>query len=133
MSVFADAIFKILDDDVALTASVTEGIHLVKAPQGTGNPSIVIQIQSKDPTNTKGGIAAEVELVYVQIDVYTDTYRPGQVIAEEVKTALNRYTGTPAGTGIEIDTVLFENQSDFFDDLAKSFRVMQDYRVRQKI
>lgn len=99
-----------------------------------GNPVIIYNVDV-DPENNKGDAAeprgvANINYSVVQIDVYALSYDSSIEIAGYVLTALDRKSGTY--DDVIIDTIVFENQTDQYDDLSKADRTLMTFRIRIK-
>ena len=128
----AEAVYTILTGATDVTATATGGIHPVRAKETTANPCIVYNIQT-DVENDKDGYAT-IRYHYLQLDIYADIgtggYNDANRLKEYCRQALDRYSGTL--NDVVIDTILFESTQDLYDDRAGSYRIMCDYRIREK-
>ncbi len=137
MGTVSGAIFEILDGDAALTTSLASRIFPNRIPQNTANPAIIYFRDRTVPMNHKDstgkGAATIVNHHYI-VDIWTDKgkYMQGQTIADEVKAALDRNSGT-FDTDVVIDTILYDDQEDGFDNEADANLVSMDFVIREKL
>ena len=138
MSSISAYIGKKLKSNTALNTLVGGRIYLNVMPQGKQLPSVVINIISNIPTNTKSGVST-LDQIRVQITCMaqtTGTY-DGQLkveeIAEAVRTAFDYTSGTLEG--VTVERTAFQNQNSAFDSSAGQdgvYLVYQDYYIYQK-
>jgi len=123
-------IYTLLSTNSPVTAVVSTRIFPDRASQGAPNPCIIYQDISNAPTDTKDGVST-LDVRRFQIDVYSETRAEAETVNGLIRTALDRQSGTIAG--INVDKVIYDSESDFFDDIAQSYRVMSEYRIRVKL
>ncbi len=73
-------------------------------------------------------MGADVGLVAatIQIDAYAETYAAARSLAEAIRSALQRFSGTVAS--VEIQSVFMgSGPLDFYEEPVEAYRVSQDY------
>lgn len=110
--------------------SSTVDIYPIRAIEGKAVPYAVYSVVSNAPTNTKQGVS-RLDVVRVQIDVYSNLYSQCVSLSDSIRTALDRYAGTVST--VVVDKIVFENETDGFDDEAEYYRRTQDYFIRIKL
>lgn len=122
------AIYSILNGTTAITDVVT-GIFPVVAKQGAAFPYIIHQQVTTLPTDQKDG-GSPLDQVRYQIDTYAKTKASADGIAENIRTALDRYSGTAASVAIQ--SIKFLDQFDgAFEEELVVYRVTQEFQIRQ--
>jgi len=98
------------------------------APQET-EPNFIVYLKvDTNPTNDKDGQPIDIERW--QIDIVSKSYAGMVTLSNSVKSALNLQKGTIAT--IQIDSIRFADERDFFDGAPDFFRRVQDYLIRIK-
>jgi hypothetical protein len=92
------------------------------------NPTIIYNVEV-DPEDTKDGVST-IDHAPIQIDVYGTSYDNAVEISGYVRTALDRISGTY--DSIAIDTIIFQGQDDFYDNISKADRILMNFRIRIK-
>lgn len=124
------AIRTILTADGTIARLFANRIYPDKVPQRAGFPYLTYQVIGTEPTNDKDG-ASKLDIVRVQLDIYTTNYDTAQTAAESVREVLDRYRGT-VGAAV-IDKVIFAGQSSGEPDADMNiFWISQDYEIRIK-
>jgi hypothetical protein len=124
MSVYT-AIAAILTANTDINTIVADRIYPLRAAQGKTVPLITVQVNQVDPVDTKDG--NEYDWVYVQLTMFSPTYNQCQTLATLCRDALFRYRGTTEG--INIHTVVFENQTDGYDNEVQVQQINQSYKL----
>ena len=119
----------LLSTDAGISALVGTNIYPDAAPQGTANPCIIYQDTTSAPTNTKDG-SSTLDVFRFQLDCYAGSRKAAGELNEAIRTALDRQSGTIQS--VEVDKIIYESESAFYDPESVSFRVMSDYRIRIK-
>ena len=124
------AIYNILSNATAVTAYVSTRIYPNVAPKTTPFPFIVYDVDGDIPTDTKDG-AATVDVNDVMVSCYADTYSQACSLADVIRTALDRQSGTFAG--VEVQTIVYTGYNDIFDDNHEMgiYRKAIDFNIRQ--
>lgn len=121
-------LYKKLLDTSSIFNIVGSRIFPLTMPQGESFPCLIYQEQTRESNDTKSG-ASTFDKVAIQIDVYASTYKSAKALAEHVRTALDRYSGTLEGT--TFDQVVFVDESDEgLQEEHRVFRVLQSYQIR---
>jgi hypothetical protein len=93
--------------------------------QETTYPAAAINITTVNPTNNKSA-ASTLDIVQVQIDVYSTTYATAAGAAAAIRTALDQ---SSSGSLKHIE---FTGQQDMFSAKPELFRIMQTYSIAWK-
>ncbi len=105
-------------------------IYPDKVPQRAGLPYLTYQVVGQEPVNDKDG-ASKLDVVRVQLDIYTTNYDTAQTAAESTREVLDRYRGVVST--VNIDKIIFAGQSSGEPDADMNiFWVSQDYEIRVK-
>jgi Protein of unknown function (DUF3168). len=124
----AEAIYGILSSDTGVTDLVDMKIYPDIAPQTVTVPYVVFTQIAADPSDTKDG-ASTVDIVALQVDIYSGVFGTTQDIARAVRAALDRWSGT--SNGQKIQSIRFVSQtSEPYDPEFDIFWLSQDYSVR---
>lgn len=122
------AIYNILSNDGPVSAITTQ-ISPSSIPQDATYPAITFQRISNDPSDTKDGVST-LDVIMLDIDIWNDVYATGKDLADKVRTALDRTSGTYAGRVIQ--SIRFETDRELFDDNLEIYHFNQEYSVRYK-
>lgn len=122
------AIQKILTDDVDVNA-ITTNISPSTIPQGAEFPAVTFQRISNAPEDTKDGVST-LDVIRIDVDIWDDEYLEGRDLADKVRIALDRTSGTFEGR--DIDSIRFETDRELFDDNLEIYHFNQEYSVRYK-
>lgn len=98
------------------------------APEETQPNFIVFRKVSTVPTDDHDGQPNDVERW--QIDIVSKTYAGMITLADSVKSALNNQTGTLSG--VNVVSLRFADEQDFWDGNPDFFRRSQDYLIMVK-
>lgn len=126
MTALNEAIYGRLQAVVGVTNLVGTRVYPVVLPQDPIYPAIRYQqlAGSREPTmGSNNGLVNTT----VQIDSYSESYAQARQVAEEVRSALQRFRGTVAG--VVIEGAFVEGPLDVFEDQIKKYRVQQDFTV----
>lgn len=123
------AIFDILTTDVPVS-SITTQVSPSKIPQGASFPAITFQRISNAPEDTKDGVST-LDVIRIDVDIWNDNYEDGRDLADKVRTALDRKSGTFAGR--KIQSIRFETDRELFDDNLEIYHFNQEYSIRYQI
>jgi len=123
------AIYSKLYGTANISAIVGNRIYPDMATQDATYPFIVYTVDGTDPTDVKDSVSP-LDIVNVSIAMYADTYSVVTDLAEKIRTALDRMTGT--FEGMVIQGCRFSGQSSGDMHLDKHiFVIEQEYRFRQ--
>lgn len=124
------AIYGRLQAVSAVTTLVSTRIHPDYAPQDATYPFLIYKIIGNLPSDTKEGVS-RLDTVQVSIETYASTYDSANTIAEAVRTALDRYSGTIEA--IVIDSIRFSGSQSFDMNFNEHIYIIEQvYDVRQK-
>lgn len=114
------------------SALVASRVYPLRLPQGPTYPAVRYQLIGAPRTHLMGddpdasiGVHAR-----VQVDCYADTYAGAHELAEQVRLALSRWSGTSGGVAVEV--VFLEDERDMDEPTIKHeseegvYRVMMD-------
>ena len=125
------AIYNILANTTSVQEAVDTRIFPMVAPQTSVFPFIIYDVNSVDPSDTKGG-ASDLDTISIMVSVYSKTYTQVSSIAADVRNALDRRSGTY--NTIEVGSIQFRSYNDIFESSSDSegiFRIAMDFAVRQ--
>lgn len=123
-------IYDILSSDGTVSGEVSTRIYPDTVPQNASFPYITYSVINTLPTDDKDG-GSQLDVVGVQVDIYSRDYSEAQTIATGCRAALDRYSGT--NNSVKVDKIKFSNESsrNYQQDLGV-FWVSQDYDIRVK-
>ncbi len=125
------ALRKILLDNPNLSSFVEgERIYTLRRWRDAQRPAIILSRVSNTPTNHKGAVSS-IDMIRVQLSIFADDPATGDQIGAFARAALDRYSGTVTVATIDyhIDQILFEDESDDYDDNQKIYYKSQYYFV----
>lgn len=123
-------IYDLLSNDATVSAAVSTRIFPDTVPQNTEFPYVSYTVISTLPTNDKDG-ASQLDVVSVQVDIYSRNYSTTQDIAAACRSALDRYSGT--NNSVVVDKMVFANEAaGQYEQNIGVFWVSQDYTARVK-
>lgn len=123
-------IYDLLSNDGTVSGLVSTRIFPDTVPQNTSFPYISYTVISTLPTDAKDG-ASRLDVVNVQVDIYSRDYSTTQDIAAGVRAALDRYSGT--NNSVNVDKIWFTNEAaGNYEQELGVFWVSQDYAARVK-
>lgn len=125
-----EAIYTILSNDTDITDVVpATRIVAVNAPMNSANPLIMFTKANTSPEYDKvDGNTAQLDY---DIDIFSNSHKQAEEIANLVRAALDLYVGT--FTGFEFNRIRFEGEDDRgFDPENNSYHVAQGYTIRIK-
>lgn len=101
----------------AVTALVSTRVYPNLLPQNPTLPALVYQRIDERRENAMGADPGVVR-ARVQVSAWAQTYTAARGAAEEVRKALQRYRGTPSGSGTEILDAFVEDVRDMDPELV---------------
>jgi len=123
-------IYDVLKNDVDVAALVSTRIHPVYAPQESAYPLVTFSIPKGTRfLETKDG-ASTLDFVPLSVDCFSETYDECADLAEKVRVALDRYTGTVATITVD-NIVIDEFENDFDEDINKYWNTL-DFTIAVK-
>ena len=108
------AIYKILVTAADVSALVSTRIYPNVAKQATPFPFVVYQTTGVDPNDTKDGVST-VDGNSFMVLCYSETYTQVADLAQKVRIALDRKTGTYPALGVEVQSIQFTGYDEDFD------------------
>jgi len=120
------AIFDILTNDGPVSTVTTE-ISPNEIPQESGFPAITFQRISNAPEDTKDG-PSTLDVIMLDVDIWADVYTDGKDLADKVRTALDRKSGTFDEQVIQ--SIRFQTDRELFDDNLEIHHFNQEYSIR---
>lgn len=120
------AIFDILTNDGPVSAITTQ-ISPNAIPQNSNFPAITFERISNTPEDTKDGVST-LDVIRIDVDIWDDDYSTGKDLADKVRTALDRTSGTFVGRVIQ--SIRFETNRELFDDNLEIHHFNQEYTIR---
>tara|TARA_R110002167_G_scaffold168443_2_gene366141 strand:- start:265 stop:681 length:417 start_codon:yes stop_codon:yes gene_type:complete len=108
------AIYNILSNDSDVSALVSTRIYPNVAKQATPFPFVVYQTTGVDPNDTKDGVST-VDGNSFMVLCYSETYTQVADLAQKVRIALDRKTGTYPALGVEVQSIQFTGYDEDFD------------------
>jgi hypothetical protein len=124
-----EAIYEILSADTAISSDVVDRIYPIVISQHASYPCLRIFSNAR-PTNEKSGVS-QLDIYSLQVDVYGETMTEVEEIGANVRTALDRQTGSFGGE--TIDTITFESWADGYEEEKNMYRKIIDFNVRVKL
>ncbi len=121
------AVYQLLRDDAGVSALIGSGasarVYPQLLPHGQTLPACVFQMVDVDPVHASGTTVALRAAEY-QITCYASTYEAAVGLADQVRDALSRHSGTVDGTVIQ--EVFYEQEQDTYEfDTSKFGRLMR--------
>ena len=120
-----------LEAVAGVTALVGSGssarIYPMLLPQNPTYPAVRYQ-QVDGVRESAMGADIGVVSATVQIDSYAETYAGARALAEAVRAALQRFSGTVASVQID-DVFVASGPNDFYEEQVKARRVQYDFQV----
>ena len=133
MANIGKAVYTILSGASGVTAITSTRIYPDTVPQNAAFPYAVFQVIGTQPTDTKEGVS-KLDVVRVQVDCYSENYDTTDTLATAIRAALDRYAGTPSGSGVAIDKIVFTNQVSGAPDLdLRVFWGSLDFDIRVRL
>ena len=109
-----------------VTDLVAARIYPAVLPQNPTLPAITFQrIDGPRLSAMTNDVWAEPR---IQINSYAAKYTGAKALAQQVRIALQRWSGTSAG--VVIHDIFIENDRDNYDDEVEAWRVIADYLVQ---
>jgi hypothetical protein len=124
-----ESLYKHLSTYAGLTALVSTRIYPIIAPQSGTLPAVTLQSISTDRVHAfqqDTGFAGKM----IQVSSWGDTYSSVKSVSNQVRFALQDYSGVMGGLGgAAVNAVLIENEMDDYDSLTKTYVVHQEYEI----
>ena len=126
-------VYNILSNNSDVTDLVSTRIYPNVARQSSAFPFLVYQVTGDEPTDTKD-VPSVLDTNSVEVICYSESYIQASDLADKVRTALDRTTGTHGGLSIQGTT--FGGYSEDFDikgDDEGVYVKSLDFKIRQLI
>ena len=111
------AIYKILNDNIAVSSMVGTRIAPNVMKQTSAFPFIVYDVSTDTPEGQKDSVAL-LDTVSLMVSGYSQTYSEASKLANYIRTALDRVNGLY--NGVNIQAIDFDGYDDVFDDMSGS-------------
>tara|TARA_R110002020_G_scaffold460224_1_gene678637 strand:+ start:3779 stop:4180 length:402 start_codon:yes stop_codon:yes gene_type:complete len=124
------AIYNILTSNSDVGNLVSRRVFPNVAKNGTEFPFIIYDVESESPTQDKDGVST-LDEDFVMVSCYSKTYSEASDLAQKIRTALDRKTGTFGG--VEIQSIQYNGYNDTFDDNTSDegvYRKALDFKIR---
>lgn len=124
-------LFNILSTSPELSEYNAGGVYPIVAPKKSAGWHLTYQqISQPEATYPDAPIETRWQINIVPPDGYSaSNYRSGKTAAAAVKSILMNYRGDHA-SGVCVEQITFENQTDVQDSNTNSFFVAQDYIIK---
>ena len=124
------AIYKILNDNIAVSSMVGTRIAPNVMKQTSAFPFIVYDVSTDTPEGQKDSVAL-LDTVSLMVSGYSQTYSEASKLANYIRTALDRVNGLY--NGVNIQAIDFDGYDDVFDDMSGSdgvYRKSLNFNIR---
>jgi len=121
------AIYKLLKDSVAVGAICGDRIYPELAQQDAVTPFIVYTVTDTTPSGTKNA-TSKLDTARVELYCIADDYETGMSLGIEVRSALDRQSGTI--NGVEVQSIDFDTSDIQFEPDQRFYILEQTYDVR---
>lgn len=123
-----EALFARLTGTAAVAALVAARVYPLVAPQAAARPFVTYQRISTSRVASLDGPSGLARVRY-QLDVWADDDAGARALAREVRLALDGYSGDGAAGDRVIQSVVADDERDFFDEASRTFRVSADFII----
>jgi len=124
------AIRELLTANSAITAVTSTRIYNMRAPDNPTFPLITFQRISNIREHTMSGEQAKLTDTLVQVDCWARESSGLAVVRQlaiNVRLTLDNYRGT--ASGVDVQGIMSQNESDSWDETTEVYRVMQQFKV----
>ena len=121
------AIYKLLKDSVSVGAICGDRIYPELAQQDAVTPFIVYTVTDTTPSGTKNA-TSKLDTARVELYCIADDYETGMSLGIEVRSALDRQSGTI--NGVEVQSIDFDTSDIQFEPDQRFYILEQTYDVR---
>ena len=124
------AIYKILNDNIAVESMVGTRIAPNVMKQTSAFPFIVYDVSSDNPEGQKDSVAL-LDTANIMVSGYCKTYTDASKLANYIRTALDRVNGVY--NAVNIQAIDFDGYDDIFDDMSGSdgiYRKALNFNIR---
>lgn len=124
-------IMSILLNDASVTGLVDNKIYPVVAEQEVKRPYVTIRRTGVSPTIVKNEVSGKDEIIF-NIAAYSSEYKECIQILSAVRTAIDNYKDTPAGSTVNFLNIWYQVSEDLFDKEDETYIVVDTYAARIK-
>jgi hypothetical protein len=124
------AIYKILNDNIAVESMVGTRIAPNVMKQTSPFPFIIYDVATDTPEGQKDSVAL-LDTATVMVSAYSKTYAEASKLANYIRTALDRVNGVY--NAVNIQSIDFDGYDDVFDDMSGSdgiYRKSLNFNIR---
>ena len=124
------AIYKILNDNIAVESMVGTRIAPNVMKQTSPFPFIIYDVATDTPEGQKDSVAL-LDTATIVVSAYSKTYAEASKLANYIRTALDRVNGVY--NSVNIQAIDFDGYNDVFDDMSGSdgiYRKSLNFNVR---
>lgn len=133
MANIGKAVYGLLSAATGVTNVTSTRIYPDTVPQNAAFPYVVFQVIGTQPTDSKDGVS-KLDVVRIQVDCYSTDYDTTDTLSTAVRAALDRYAGTPSGSSVVIDKIVFTNQVSGNPDIdLRVFWTSLDFDIRVRL
>jgi hypothetical protein len=122
-------IYNLLSTNSTIAGFVGTRIFPQRRLQETELPAITYNAVSNNPTNTKDGVSL-LDTERWSINIFSKKYLNAADIAKEVRTELDRNSGTIQG--VVVDSISFAGRADLYEDWSEVNHIVLDFNIRIK-
>lgn len=122
------ALRKVMQGVPGLTGYATGGIHFLEVPQSASRPNVMLMtVAGGDDWHHQGpdGLHQDMVRIYSR----GDTFEQAATLADRVRRGINGFVGEAGIYGVTFDLIQHVNETGDYQDGAKVFRQIDDYRV----
>jgi hypothetical protein len=116
-----------MEAHVGLAALVSDRIYPHHLPQQPAYPAVSYHIIGARPRDRAMGGDSGIAFKRVQVSCWGKSYGQAVQVAEQVRQALQRWSGTEAGTAVQ--DIYLENQNEFFEADLGIYHHALDFEV----
>lgn len=110
----------------AVTDLVGQRIKPVKLDPNGALPGITVNRITTSPVFRQEGATTEFKTRF-QLDIWATSYSSAKTVAEELRGALDGFSGTMGAT--RVDSVMFLDETDDFEPENDNYRLIHDYEL----
>lgn len=124
----SNALYDRLSNYAGLSALVSDRIYPNLAPQSVTLPYVVYERVSGTRIRA---LNADTDLASprYQFSVYSNSYLEAESVIEQIRAALQRYTGTVGSPGVVIEDCTIESETDFYDAQTELHERTMDFLI----
>lgn len=122
----AESAIKSLLETQTDNLSSASAIWALLAPSTATRPYLVYEVLTENPTNVMGTETAPTDC-YFQVAIFANTFLEIVNITNDVRTALNRYSGTT--NSVVVQDIFYEQRNDIFTEQENTYQRVLDFRM----